>query len=50
MNMSVGNDAHGIDLETYGIYNESRLLGEIPQYETHHQRHYFTDQSNYKKN
>ena len=50
MNMIFGNDAHCINFKAYGIYNESRLLGEIPQYEALDKRHYFTGQSNYKEN
>lgn len=32
------------------MFNETRLLGQIPQYESRHIRHYFTDQEQFQVN
>ena len=43
--MSMDDDeGHVMNIEASNVFNEARLLGEIPQYESKHIRHYFTDQ------
>ena len=44
------DEGHSLDLKTKGIFDESRLLGEIPHYESLHARHYFSDQSQFRSN
>ena len=44
MAMSMDDEGHVIPVEESGLFNEQRMIGEIPQYETRHVRHYFTDQ------
>ena len=50
MNISVEGEGHCLDLKTRGIFEESRLLGEIPKYESLNARHYFSDQFQFKAN
>ena len=51
MAMSVDDDeGHIIDIQGSGLFNEARLLGQIPQYESRHIRHYFNDQEQFREN
>ena len=44
------NELYGVDFEHLGLLDKSRLMAQVPAYESTHMRHYLTDWDQYQRN